>query len=149
MLNETIQHSYGSENDHLDLLLHDLIRAVDSWPSECLNIFEEFRDALDEQIRAEERLLFPVYEQRASLKSHSPTAKMRSEHRQLQVLLDEIQQKLEAGDWQIDVELTVLKKLLAQHCSDEELVVYSKMDEVLTTSEREALIHRHHHDEIE
>jgi len=146
MLNETIQHSYGSENDHLDILLHELIRAVDSWPSECQTVFEEFRGALEEQIRSEERFLFPFYEQRSQLKSHSPTDRMRSEHRQLQVLLDQIQQKLEMSDWQIDLEVTVLKKLLAQHCSTEELVVYSKMDEVLTAQERDAIISRYERD---
>lgn len=142
MLTETIQHSYGGENDHLDLLLHDLIRAVDSWPSECQNVFEEFRAALEQHICSEEHLLFPIYEQRSLLKSHSPTARMRSEHRQLQVLLDAVQQKLDARDWSIDLELTVLKKLLAQHCNAEELVVYARIDEVLTISEREAIISR-------
>lgn len=149
MLTETIQHSYGGENDHLDLLLHDLIRAVDSWPSECQSVFEEFRGALEQHIRSEERLLFPIYEQRSLLKSHSPTAKMRSEHRQLQVLMDEIQQKLDARDWCIDLELTVLKNLLTQHCSAEELVVYSRIDEVLTTQEREAIISRPEREGVE
>ncbi len=142
MLHDTIQHSFGSENDHLDQLLHDIIRAADSWPSECLSVFEDFRGALEEQICTEERLLFPIYEQRSRLKSHSPTGRMRSEHRQIHVLLDAIQQKLEANDWQIDRELTVLKQLLTQHCFAEEVVVYAKIDEVLTTRECEALLNR-------
>ena len=140
MLNETVQHSYGDENDHLEILLHDLIRAIDTWPSDCPRIFEEFQGHLQDQIKTEELLLFPVYERCTTLKSHSPTAKLRSQHRQLRVLLDEIQQKMDAEDWHIDRELTVLKKLLSQHTRDEELQVYSKIDEVLTPRELGALV---------
>ncbi len=142
MLSETIQHSSGGENDHLDLLLHDLIRAVDSGPAECPRVFEEFRCQLEDHIRSEERLLFPIYDRCTQLKSHSPTARLRSEHRQLQVLLEQIQQKLDMEDWRIDLEITVMKELLAQHNNNEELVVYPKIDESLTARERDALVRR-------
>ena len=120
-------------NDRLDLLLYELVRAVDSWPPDCSRVLEEFRCVLQNRITGVEGSYLPSDAGCVRLNPHRPSSNC-SGYRQILVLTEAIQKNLDAADWQIDSELTSLKRLIPSHISPWESVPSTTFKQVLTAA---------------
>ena len=80
------------DHDRLDALLSRIFdeRAAGRL-EDARRLWPEFERGLERHIRFEEELLFPVFEEKAGLSpNQGPTAVMRAEHRQIEMLLEGI-----------------------------------------------------------
>ena len=100
-----------------------------------------FISDMEQHFQREEEVLFPAFEARTG-QAQGPTMVMRSEHRQMRQLFQELQQSLEQGDGERFLGLSeTLLMLMQQHNAKEEQVLYPMSDQVLG-AEVEALIGR-------
>lgn len=94
--------------------------------------FESFRDATLGHFEAEERVLFPAFEERTGMRM-GPTQVMRGEHAHLRELMAAAQAALAAGDaddYSGTAETMLI--MLQQHNMKEENVLYPMCDQHLT-----------------
>lgn len=139
MLTETIQHFYNEDREHLDQLLREFERARIECVEEARGIYDEFRAGLEEHMRWEEELLYPVFERLAG-ENECGMESMRCEHQAIREQLARLEWLLEGPDARLMLEEVVLRDLLTPHCAKEELVLYPMLDELLTHAERSALL---------
>jgi uncharacterized protein (DUF2249 family) len=139
----TVTEALAWDHDRLDGLerhaferLHagDVQGARSAWAS--------FETGLRRHIRFEEDLLFPAFEERSGLSpDRGPSAVMRSEHRDIESLLDGIGRALADGrdpqPWRRQ-----LHALLGEHNLKEERIVYPTTDRLLSPEESDALVAR-------
>ena len=103
--------------------------------------FHEFVTGLRRHIVWEEDILFPVFEAQAEMvQDHGPTAVMRSEHRQIQSFLDQIQTKVAEGDFDTEEAEQGLLQVLTSHNVKEEKILYPWIDNCVTEEERTSLL---------
>lgn len=108
---------------------------------EATACFERFRDAMRHHFAMEEEVMFPAFEARTGMRN-GPTAVMRSEHRQMEALLDQLAEAA-ARRSQIDFlgEAETLLLIMQQHNVKEEQMLYRMADQALV-SEMEAVVGR-------
>jgi len=103
--------------------------------------FREFRIGLKRHIRAEEDILFPVFEQKTGMHEGGPTAVMRMEHKEIQELLDKILSATDSKDSaQIPNTTNALVNILTDHNMKEEHILYPESDEFLSEAERSEVV---------
>lgn len=93
--------------------------------------FERFREAMQRHISAEEKIVFPAYEDKTGDRS-GPTEIMRSEHqmmRELFVKLDAALAQQQAKQYLGQAETLLM--LMQQHNIKEENILYPMIDQVL------------------
>ncbi|MBI3399026.1 MAG: DUF2249 domain-containing protein [Deltaproteobacteria bacterium] len=126
------------DHKRLDNIFNRFLKAVKekSW-DEASKDFREFRIGLKRHIRAEEDILFPVFEQKTGMHEGGPTAVMRMEHTEIQGLLDKILSATDAKDSaQIPHATNSLVNILTDHNMKEEHILYPESDEFLSEMER-------------
>jgi iron-sulfur cluster repair protein YtfE (RIC family) len=103
--------------------------------------FAEFAAGLHRHIEIEERILFPVYEERTQI-TQGPTQVMRFEHREIRRLMDAIAAALKEENAPHATEgLGALVEILTGHNRKEERVLYPMTDELLgSAGARAALV---------
>jgi uncharacterized protein (DUF2249 family) len=102
-----------------------------------------FARGLRRHIAFEEALLFPEFEARTGFDAdRGPTAVMRSEHRQIESLVDVLQGAVGDPKASVDAPRQLLHDILAGHNFKEEHVVYPGTDRGLTAEEADALVRR-------
>ena len=103
--------------------------------------FGEFHGAMEEHFTEEEGTLFPAFEQATGM-TMGPTYVMKSEHRDMRAVFDEMKQAVAArdADRYLGLSETVLV-LIQQHNLKEDQVLYPMMDQAIAAS-AEALIAR-------
>jgi uncharacterized protein (DUF2249 family) len=102
----------------------------------------EFAVGLKRHIRFEEEILFPAFEERVGAPPASgPTAVMRSEHREIERLVDLIGGAL-AGEGAAFELRAELQRVLGEHNTKEEHVIYPATDRSFGPDERDALVAR-------
>ncbi len=99
--------------------------------------FENFTSGLLRHIAWEEEILFPVFEDKTSLKDIGPTVEMRREHQKIRQILGAIRGKIEKGNSGSDRDEDFLLGILRGHRKKEEDVIFPLLDELTTFSERE------------
>lgn len=105
--------------------------------------FREFDFGLRRHIRFEEQILFPAFEERTGLPAHAgPTGVMRSEHREIEALLEGLRAVIELPGPAADVLRADLMRVLGWHNEKEENVLYPGIDRLLTEQENDALVAR-------
>lgn len=101
-----------------------------------------FHRGLNRHIRFEEEVLFPVFEARAGLPHAGPTAAMRSEHREIRMVLEEIARGFDGPREDLEELRRTLHRVLEDHHRREEAILYPAMDGLLSDAESDALVAR-------
>lgn len=89
----------------------------------------EFLRRLRQHIEAEEKVLFPAFEQRTGMSAGGPSAQMRAEHEQMQPILARMQAAVTAQDGGGYQHATrALLDILVPHNQKEEQMMYPMLD---------------------
>jgi len=105
--------------------------------------FLDFKTGLLRHIAWEEDILFPIFEQETGMRDAGPTAVMRMEHGHIKKYLDEIAEKILAGELEgIDEVKTGLLEVLGSHNQKEENILYPAIDSLTSEHEKEKVIEK-------
>jgi regulator of cell morphogenesis and NO signaling len=109
--------------------------------------FDHFASRLRRHIRMEEEIFFPAFEERTGMRGAGPTAMMRSEHRQIEAMLDRLTRATADPDRAaaakaLAVETGQLFAFLQSHDRKEEGVPYPMADRVVSDADRRRLIEK-------
>lgn len=114
---------------------------------EALRLFRQFRAAMEQHLRNEEQVLFPIFEQRSGFSqqggiSMGPTHIMRMEHVPMRELLQAMETSLAQRNRQQYLgQSETLLTLMQQHNVKEENVLYPMTDRVLQGEQETILQH--------
>ena len=93
--------------------------------------FNAFLAAMQRHFSIEEEILFPAFDKKTGMEM-GPTFVMRSEHRQMNKVFDDMRQALDAKDSDTYLGLSeTLLMLMQQHNMKEEQMLYQMMDQHL------------------
>jgi uncharacterized protein (DUF2249 family) len=113
--------------------------------TEAEGLFRLFAHGFRRHIGFEEHLLFPEFEARGGLPQGPGTAAvMRSEHREIEALVDQIETQIadpDAGGVVLEAR-QALQHVLHEHNLREERFLYRGIDRLLTEAERDRLVRR-------
>lgn len=111
--------------------------------ADALSAFSEFSVGLRRHIKAEEEILFPVFEEKTGMRDAGPTFVMKMEHTDIRELLDKITGLTEKGDGPaVSEAASALTNLLADHNMKEENILYPESDSFLDETERTEVIRK-------
>ena len=128
----SISQYLSADHDHCDNLFIEAENAVSKaqW-NNAETLFYSFRSGTELHFSREELVLFPAFEQATTL-SGGPTEVMRSEHRQIRRILQELEEALKKRDIdQFLGEAETLLPLMQQHNLKEEGMLYRIASQVL------------------
>ncbi len=130
------------DHDRLDALELAAFRArADGDLQSAFDLYAEFAAGLSRHIGFEERIVFPVFEDRAGLPpSAGPTAMMRTEHRRIRDLLDQIDGGIGDPASAVEDVRRDFLGLLGEHNLKEERVLYPAVDRLLDPEEADRLV---------
>ena len=134
---ETIKSFYQKDHDRLDSLFQEFCRLKLTNFSEARTYFREFNHGLLRHIRWEEEILFPLFESKTGMKNSGPTEVMRFEHTQIKKNLQDIHDKIRAGEAGDDDSEAMLLEVLTQHNAKEEGILYPAIDSFLQLETRD------------
>jgi len=125
-------------HQRLDDMLDDIELCADAenW-SEAKRRFAGFRRDIEEHIRLEEELIFPIFEANAAM-PHGPTVVMRAEHVAIRQTLAAVEAAL-ADERPISRTTAELEAQLAAHNFKEERVLYPAFERLAAAATRAAL----------
>ncbi len=108
---------------------------------EAAATFREFRLGLTRHIKAEEEILFPVFEEKTGMHDAGPTAVMKMDHKDIKELMDKIVNAADAKDEKTAVDCAgALFNILSDHNMKEEHILYPETDSFLSDAERVKVI---------
>lgn len=139
-VNETL----SWDHDRLDALEAAAFRAraAGDFPT-AFDLYAQFALGLKRHIGFEEALLFPAFEEKTGMPpTAGPTAVMRSEHREIERLLEEIAAGIGDAAAPVETARALLHGALSDHNVKEEQVLYPTIDELLGAEEADALVRR-------
>ena len=139
---QIVQLSFADDHVRLDQLLatYRQLKGVDF--DRAKQAFKEFKVGLQRHIVQEERVLFPLFEEKTGMHDHGPTAVMRAEHRELARRLEAIHEQVRSRDVESDTEEDALVEILAAHNCKEENILYPAIDRLLNDEEKAAAFRR-------
>jgi hemerythrin-like domain-containing protein len=138
-----ITEAMASDHDRLDALEAEAYSTLEAGDLEATRrCYETFFHGLNRHIQIEEELLFPVFELKAGLPSRGPTSILRSEHREIRMLIEELSRNIEGGEGAVSDLRRALHEILKDHHRKEEMVLYPGTDHLLTEVESDALVAR-------
>ena len=95
----------------------------------AFDLYAEFAVGIRRHIGFEEKILFPAFEAMSAIPAATgPTAVMRSEHRRIERLLEDIAAGIGDAAAEVDVPRAQLLRILAEHDRTEERVLYPTID---------------------
>jgi hemerythrin-like domain-containing protein len=123
------------EQDHRDCDARwaDVEELLDTQDIEAARpAWQKFETGLRRHMAMEEEVMFPAFEAAAQMGGDGPTAVMRTEHKQMRGLLEQIGAAMESGDAEkaMDIGDTLLM-LVQQHSIKEEGTLYPMAENVL------------------
>ncbi len=141
-VNRTVTDYLQTDHHRLDGIFARFQEAVkDKRWEDASKDFREFRLGLKRHIRAEEDILFPLFEEKTGMFDGGPTFVMRSEHQDIQALLDRILESTDARDEAGVADASeALTSYLADHNAKEEQILYPESDAFLSDAERDQVI---------
>ncbi|MBI5561155.1 MAG: DUF2249 domain-containing protein [Deltaproteobacteria bacterium] len=105
--------------------------------------FRVFSLGLKRHIKAEEDILFPLFEKKTGMVDAGPTVVMRMEHKEIKDLLDRVLNKTDGKDSTGISEGTyALVNILADHNMKEEHILYPESDACVSDMERAQVINK-------
>ena len=138
----SISQYLSADHDHCDNLFIEAESAVAKaqW-NNAETLFYSFRSGTELHFSREELVLFPAFEQATTL-SGGPTEVMRSEHRQMRRILQELEEALKKRDIdQFLGEAETLLTVMQQHNLKEENMLYRMAGQVLA-SQADAVVRK-------
>lgn len=136
MTDDTIKFYFQGDHERLDCLFEQF-QALKAYDVDgAREQFENFKRGLEQHMRWEEDILFPLFESKTGMKYGGPTQMMRLEHEQLKTLLKSLEKKMKQEEPGDDDQEAALIELLAQHNHKEENMLYPMIDESITEEER-------------
>ncbi len=136
MKTQTITSFFAEDHDRLDKLFAQ-------WQAQkhvdfpvAKNAFREFLMGLRRHIDWEEKILFPVFDQKTGLSGNGPTAVMREEHREIKRVLENMHEFVRGGDIHTDRLEGALLAVLKEHNMKEENILYPALDSMTDDEER-------------
>lgn len=103
--------------------------------------FREFSLGLKRHIKAEEEILFPLFEQKTGMIDAGPTFVMKMEHKEIKEFLDNILSAADSRDAsRASQSLDALINILTDHNMKEEHILYPESDGFITDAERAQVI---------
>jgi len=121
---QTIKEFMQNDHNRLDGLFGKFQEFKIKKPEEAKQNFCPFRKGLSSHIEWEEKILFPIFEEKTGVKDNGPTAVMRAEHLEIKNLLDKIREKIKTGDFNVDEFENRLSDVLKDHNNKEEHILY-------------------------
>jgi hemerythrin-like domain-containing protein len=136
----TISQYLESDHHHCDAQLADAESFVGKRAWEAADAaFAEFDASLRRHLEMEEKVLFPAFEQTPGTPS-GPTAMMRSEHRQIREIAQNMADALLARDADEFISCAdTLRILMGQHNMKEESILYPMSDRFLAARVQEII----------
>jgi len=136
----TIAEFMEQDHDRLDEIFKEFQATKRQNAEKTKTLFQEFLRGLQRHIVWEEEILFPVFEAHANMgHDHGPTAVMRNEHRQINMFLEQILEKVTAEDPTSDEAEQGLLTVLTAHNIKEEKILYPWIDNSVSENERASL----------
>lgn len=130
---ETITQTLSAEHSYCDQLFTQTEEKVANkqWEQASTH-FVAFKMAMERHFTMEERILFPVVEERTD-QTTGPTAVMRMEHQQMRQVFDEMDRALTQQDSEQYLGLSeTLLVLMQQHNAKEQQILYPMSDHILS-----------------
>jgi len=139
----TIFEFMSMDHDRLDNIFEEFKKLKVSDINGARTLFLDFKAGLQTHIAWEEEILFPIFERETGMRDAGPTAIMRMEHRHIKNFLEEISEKVLAGDLEgIDEAEIGLLEVLGSHNQKEENILYPAIDNLTSEQEKEQSITR-------
>lgn len=114
--------------------------ALSDW-DKALADFREFSLGLKRHIKAEEEILFPLFEEKTGMVDAGPTFVMKMEHKEIKELLERIENGAASANASVVNEArTLLMNILADHNMKEEHILYPESDSFISDDERSEVI---------
>ncbi|GJL81840.1 MAG: hypothetical protein DHS20C01_14740 [marine bacterium B5-7] len=127
---ETIKDKMTDDHRHCDEMFaeaEDLVTR-DDWTN-AIKRFDEFAKAMDHHFNMEEEVLFPQFEQATGITA-GPTEVMRSEHSQMRLLIEAMDDAVHRSDSDEYLgQSETLLIIMQQHNTKEEGMLYPMVDE--------------------
>jgi iron-sulfur cluster repair protein YtfE (RIC family) len=133
---QSINQHYTEDHQRLDDLFHEFTNLKASDRPAAEKSFDEFKAGLERHIVWEEEILFPAFDKKFAHLQGSPTAVMRSEHREIRKCLDAMARKLAEQNFDTDGEEARLIPALCVHNQKEEAILYPEIDRLFNGQER-------------
>ena len=139
----TIFEFMSVDHDRLDEIFEGFKKLKDDDIDAAGKLFLEFKTGLLQHIAWEEDILFPIFEQKTSMRDTGPTTVMRMEHGHIKNFLEEIGEKVLAGELEgVDEAETGLLEVLGSHNQKEENILYPMIDNLTSEQEKEKVIEK-------
>jgi iron-sulfur cluster repair protein YtfE (RIC family) len=134
------------ETDHrrLDELFAQYRRDIQVDRVVARQSFKRYRSFLERHIFWEEKMMFPLFEEKMGFSGTGPTEVMRKEHALIEKYLSEIAQKLEEPDGSTVDEEQRLSNIMSLHNRKEEGILYPAIDRALTAVEWQEILAKIH-----
>jgi len=133
----------GQDHDRLDGIFQQFKGSETGDPYTLRPLFHEFKTGLQRHIVWEEDILFPLFEEKMGMHDDGPTAVMRQEHRQIKSYMEQIHDALGREPWDSIRGISdSLTRVLTDHNTKEESILYPWIDEALDEKEREQVFLR-------
>jgi uncharacterized protein (DUF2249 family) len=141
-IDRTITDYFQTDHRRLDSIFGGFQEAYkeERW-DDAKRLFNEFSLGLKRHIKAEEEILFPVFEEKTGMTEAGPTFVMRMEHKEIKELLDKITEGIGRKD-----SVTVrgseynLTNILSDHNMKEEHILYPESDSFIEDPDRAQVI---------
>ena len=134
MATQSINEYLTEDHDYLD----DLLEGFQEWkPKELAKarvFLSQFVSALHRHLAWEERILFPLFEQKTD--QTGLTSTLLAEHQQIREWLGTLNTKIEQNDIDSEHEEKMLVEELGGHNAREEYALYPELDKLLTAEEK-------------
>jgi len=131
------------DHERFARILSGVSRAVDHGQMDrARRAYREFGQVFRRHMLLEETLLFPLFEARTG-GLESPTALMRTEHREMLKAVEMMGEGLSAGSAEgFRTGLGFLQEVMPGHTSKEERILYPAIDNFLSAPERASVVAR-------
>ncbi len=139
----TLTDALQREHAHLAQLEERAFHALSRGERErARRLYAGYAHGVDRHMRAEEHLLFPVFEVKSGLPYGGPTSVMRGEHQGIRSSLAAMLELRANGAEAMREARDALLSALRDHERKEESILYPGIDRLLTAEERDALVSR-------
>lgn len=140
--NRTITEYFETDHRRLDAIFDGFQTALkDGEWEKALRHIHEFNLGLRRHIKAEEEVLFPMFEEKTGMTEAGPTFVMKTEHKDIKETLDKLVASTDSRDAKTTSSAaSYLLNVLGNHNMKEEHILYPESDALLSDTERPMVV---------